>query len=260
MRAQQGSIDQALEELPDSLRSLDRQRDDLITMLTALDDLSDVGVRVINRSKDVTIESLQQLQPLLTQLANSGDSLVDSFSVILTYPFVDEVVGRDPQVARNLKVGDFTNLSVRLDLDLTDLPELPGVPCTPLEEIPDDIPIGDILDLPNLCADAQDALTQCLNNPSAANCAGLPAALVTVVCDSLTLPLPVLCGRNGGGGGNGGGLPDIPGVPDLPDLPGGLGGQGGSADSAASSTGPARRPASTGRHRSTVVGRPTESS
>ena len=42
-----------------------------------------------------------------------------SFNVFLTYPFVDEVVGRDPQVARNLHMGDYTNLSVQLDLDLS---------------------------------------------------------------------------------------------------------------------------------------------
>ena len=40
-----------------------------------------------------------------------------SFNVFLTYPFVDEVVGRDPQVARNLHMGDYTNLSIELDID-----------------------------------------------------------------------------------------------------------------------------------------------
>jgi|GEM_PF-373012 len=226
VRAQQDSIDQALDELPASLRSLDRQRDGLVDMLQALDRLSDVGVRVINRSKDVTVESLRQLQPLLTQLANAGDSLVDSFSVILTYPFVDEVVGRDPQVARNLQMGDYTNLSVRLDLDFTDLPDIPGIPCFPLEEIPDDLPLDEIIDLPNLCADAQDALAECVNDPSVANCSGLPGDLIEVVCDSVNLPLPVLCPSGGGGGGGGGGLPlpDLPGLPGLPDLGGGLGG------------------------------------
>lgn len=217
VRAQQTSIDQALEELPDSLDSLNRQRGDLITMLKALDRLSNVGVRVINRSKDVTIESLRQLQPVLTQLANAGDSLVDSFSVILTYPFVDEVVGRDPQVARNLRVGDYTNLSVQLDLDYSDLPAVPGIPCTVLDEIPDDLPLDEILDLPNLCQAASDALTQCINNPSVANCQSLPGDLIDAVCDAVSLPLPVLCPAGGGGGG--GGLPDIPDVPDLPDLP-----------------------------------------
>ena len=56
---------------------------------------------------------------MLNQLADSGDDFVKAFHVFLTYPFVDEVVGRDPQVARNLHMGDYTNLSITLDLDLT---------------------------------------------------------------------------------------------------------------------------------------------
>ncbi len=227
VKKQQGSIDRALEELPSALDSLDRQRDDLVTMLQALDRLSNVGVRVIDRSKDATLESLRQLQPVLTKLADSGDDLVNSFSVILTYPFVDEVVGRDPQVARNIHFGDYTNLSVRLDLDVTDLPDVPGVPCTPLDALPDPLPV----DLPNLCQGAQDAIATCVNDPSVATCKGLPGAVIDVVCASVDLPLPVLCPDGTGGGGGGGGdlplpeLPDLP-LPDLPlpDLPGGLGG------------------------------------
>jgi phospholipid/cholesterol/gamma-HCH transport system substrate-binding protein len=119
VKAQQGTIDSALEELPSALRSLDSQRADLVKMLQALNRLGDVGVRVINASKDSTIESIRQLQPVLTELSNSGDNFVKAFNVFLTYPFVDEVVGRDPQVARNLHMGDYTNLSVELDLDLT---------------------------------------------------------------------------------------------------------------------------------------------
>ena len=111
------SIDAALEELPSALTSLDKQRADLVKMLQSLDQLGDVGVRVIKASKDATIESLRQLNPVLTELANSGDDFVKSFNVFLTYPFVDEVVGRDPQVARNLHMGDYTNLSIQLDID-----------------------------------------------------------------------------------------------------------------------------------------------
>jgi phospholipid/cholesterol/gamma-HCH transport system substrate-binding protein len=117
--AQQDSIDAALDELPDALESIDQQRADLVKMLKALDRLGDVGVRVISETKDGTIAALEQLSPVLTELANSGDDLVNSFHVFLTYPFVDEVVGRDPQVARNLHMGDYTNLSVELDLDLS---------------------------------------------------------------------------------------------------------------------------------------------
>lgn len=119
VRQQQGSIDAALDELPSALTSIDQQRQDLVTMLTSLNRLGGVGVRVIQASKAGTVETLRQLNPVLTELGNSGKAFVKSFNVFLTYPFVDEVVGRDPQVARNLHMGDYTNLSIELDLDLT---------------------------------------------------------------------------------------------------------------------------------------------
>ena len=119
VRKQEGTIDAALEQLPSALTSLDQQRGDLVKMLKALNRLGDVGVRVIKASKDSTIESLQQLNPVLSQLAASGDDFVDAFNVFLTYPFVDEVVGRDPQVARNLHMGDYTNLSIEVDLSVS---------------------------------------------------------------------------------------------------------------------------------------------
>ena len=119
VNAQMGSIDSALEELPGALTTIDKQRHDLVRMLQALNHLGNVGVRVIKLSKATTIDSFQQLVPVLGQLQASGDNFVKAFNVFLTYPFVDEVVGRDPQVARNLHMGDYTNLSVRLDVDVT---------------------------------------------------------------------------------------------------------------------------------------------
>ena len=117
---QEGNIDEALEELPSALTSIDGQRagpgQDAAGPRPAV---GDVGVRVIKASKVATIDSLRQLQPVLNQLAASGDDFVNAFNVFLTYPFVDEVVGRDPQVARNLHMGDYTNLSIVLDVDLT---------------------------------------------------------------------------------------------------------------------------------------------
>ncbi|HET6627863.1 MAG TPA: MCE family protein [Nocardioidaceae bacterium] len=129
---QRGSIELALDEMPQALASIDRQRDDLVTMLDALTELSSVGTRVIRASKAATIDSLQQLDPILTKLAEAGDALPKAFQVFLTYPFVDEVVGRNPAQARNLHMGDYTNLSIQLDLDLRNgLPTLPGLPSLP---------------------------------------------------------------------------------------------------------------------------------
>ncbi len=69
-------------------------------MLRALGRLGNVGTRVIRASKTATIDALTQLQPVLTGLSKTGDDFVKSFNVFLTYPFVDEVVGRDPEVAK----------------------------------------------------------------------------------------------------------------------------------------------------------------
>jgi len=118
VRTQEKTIDAALDELPSALQSIDAQRKDLVTMLQALSHLGDVGIRVINASKAATIHVVQNLEPTLTQLANAGDSLVNSIGTALTYPFVDEVVGRDPQVARNLHMGDYVNLSIDLQVDV----------------------------------------------------------------------------------------------------------------------------------------------
>jgi len=247
-RDQQGSIDAALEELPSALVSVDQQRDDLVKMLGALNRLGGVGVEVIRASKDSTIETVRQLQPVLTELVNSGDAFVNSFNAVFTFPFVDEVVGRNPQVARNLHMGDYTNLSVQLDLDLTK-PMLPGLPCTMLSNLPGGVPLDDLLDLPNLCAGVSDALTRCANHPNQRNCADIPRRVLRTLCTSLKLP--ALCtvgnllggagtGSGGAGGGGLGGLGDgLGGVLD------GLGGLlGRAAFAPGSSTGRAPQPGS----------------
>ena len=130
IRKQDGTIKSALDNIPATLRSVNRQRADLVKLLEALERLSGVGVRVIKASKESTINSLRDLAPVLDGFAKAGESFPKSFQVFLTYPFVDAAIGRDPQVARNLHMGDFTNLSVNLDLDATNL-TVPGLPPPP---------------------------------------------------------------------------------------------------------------------------------
>jgi phospholipid/cholesterol/gamma-HCH transport system substrate-binding protein len=120
-KEQTSSINDALDQMPRALDSLDKQRDDLIKMLDALGRLSDVGTRVIRASKADTVDSLESLAPILSQLADAGRSLPKALEVFLTYPFVNAVVGQTPAEARNLHQGDFTNLSAKLDLDLQQL-------------------------------------------------------------------------------------------------------------------------------------------
>ncbi len=128
LRRQDGTIKSALDNIPETLRSVNRQRDDLVKLLEALNRLSGVGVRVIQASKESTINSLRDLGPVLEGFAKAGENFPKSFQVFLTYPFVDEAIGRDPQVARNLHMGDYTNLDVNLDIDVANLPTLPTGP------------------------------------------------------------------------------------------------------------------------------------
>ena len=138
LRRQDGTIKSALDDLPAAIKSVNGQRQDLVKMLQGLSNLSSVGVRVIQASKESTIDSLRNLAPVLEAFAKSGQDMPRALQVFLTYPFVDEAVGRDPQVARNLHMGDFTNLSVSLSLDLFNLPNVPGLaPGTSLADIID---------------------------------------------------------------------------------------------------------------------------
>ena len=135
VRKQQGSIDAALEELPSAL-TLDRQAARRPGQDAAVARPPQRGRRPGDQGvQGLTIETLRQLDPVLTELANSGDDFVKAFNVFLTYPFVDEVVGRDPQVARNLHMGDYTNLSIELDVS-TARPAAPDV-CVP-SDLPTD--------------------------------------------------------------------------------------------------------------------------
>ncbi|MBZ5740534.1 MCE family protein [Nocardioides mangrovi] len=204
-REQEDSIDSALDELPSALTSLDQQRADLVKMLKSLDHLGDVGVRVISASKDATIESLRQLNPVLTELGNAGDDFVKSFNVFLTYPFVDEVVGRDPQVARNLHMGDYTNLSIELDVDLSG--GVTGAPTELPTLLPGDLDPTKLVDRVTKCIRSGDITskpcTKLLKTVQGLNklkekCLKKKASK-TVVCQALN-QLP--------------GLPDVPGVGD----------------------------------------------
>jgi phospholipid/cholesterol/gamma-HCH transport system substrate-binding protein len=190
---QRGSIELALDEMPAALESIDRQRDDLVKMLRALNDLSSVATRVIKQSKTATIDSLKALDPTLTKLAEAGDSLPKSFQVFLTYPFVDEVVGRNPAQARNLHMGDYTNLSVQMDIDLSQgLPTIPGPPGP-------ELPLGD----PNeTLTDVQKCLQS--GNPDSKACNDLTDKQAERMCNQF--PSNPICeslapGSGGGGGG-----------------------------------------------------------
>jgi virulence factor Mce-like protein len=128
--AQEDAIDEALRDIPPALEVVDDQRDDLVDMLEALDNLSDVATNVIKRAKKDTIQNLRDLEPILRELANGGDSLVDALRSLLAFPFTDNIVKNsvaqamepcpaDTQavVRAGVCFGDYWNLDIDLALN-----------------------------------------------------------------------------------------------------------------------------------------------
>ena len=132
---QRKSITEALDDIPPALKILDKQRDDLVSLLKALDRLSDVATEVIEESKDDTLTDLRRLRPVLRELANAGDSIANAFT-LLTYPFPDRLFGDSvsramspcadqplspdeylDQVRGGACFGDFINLDINLALN-----------------------------------------------------------------------------------------------------------------------------------------------
>lgn len=194
-KSQQKTINAALEDLPSAVRSIDRQRAGLVKLLRSLDKLGTVGTRVIRASKNSTIQSLRLLQPVLRELANAGDDLVNGFQILLTYPFVDASVGTDPQTARNLHMGDYVNLSLQLDLDLAnqDIPGLPSEVCIPFDELSD---ITQLPPLSKLCDNARKRVVRCLNDLkdgklNSGFCRGLVTGTVEDAVDAVCAALPL---------------------------------------------------------------------
>lgn len=225
LREQKSTIDLALDEMPAALASVNRQRDDLIMMLQALGDLSSVGTKVIRDSKAATVDSLEALAPTLTKLAEAGDAFPKSLQVFLTYPFVDAVVGKNPAQARNLHMGDYTNLSIQMEVNANGENDNDGghevpdpcsvVPDNPLCEETD--PVRETVDQAIRCientTDPSDPAKACQNltlNELKKACKSKPRYEKTAYCQAILAapagtPLDDLGGLLGGGGDDGGG-------------------------------------------------------
>ncbi|GHE80631.1 hypothetical protein GCM10018789_04670 [Streptomyces werraensis] len=78
--------------LSPGLKTLERQRGSLLTMLRSLDTLSGVAVSTVDASKDDMIADLRAVAPTLQELADAGADLPDALQVLVTYPFTDEVL------------------------------------------------------------------------------------------------------------------------------------------------------------------------
>jgi phospholipid/cholesterol/gamma-HCH transport system substrate-binding protein len=110
----------ALEDIPAGVEVLTEQREEITRLLTSLDRLGDVAVRVIDASQENTVADLRALQPILAQLDAADDAFPRALELLTTYPF--------PRTVFNGIKGDYANLFVTLDGDLRQLAEAERVP------------------------------------------------------------------------------------------------------------------------------------
>ncbi|MEU5521341.1 MCE family protein [Streptomyces sp. NPDC047860] len=146
------TIAEAVDTMPPALKVLADQRRDLTKMLTALSKLGTTGTRVVNASHDDTVANLKRLRPILQQLNKAGDDLPNSLELLTTYPF--------PRNAADAVKGDYVNLQITADLDLSSIygnltdepgededgPRPPGTPDAP--ELPDLPDVPEVPDVP----------------------------------------------------------------------------------------------------------------
>lgn len=128
LAAQTDDIEVALDQLGPGLAVVNEQRDQLVTMLSALENLSTVAVDTVNRSRDDLADDLRLLAPTIQQLAKSGADLPNSLQFLVTYPFTDYFL--------NAVKGDYVNVDVKFDLDLSTLLENIENASTPLIPLP----------------------------------------------------------------------------------------------------------------------------
>lgn len=185
------TIARAVDTMPPALKVLADQRRDLTKMLTALSKLGKTGTKVVNASHDDTVANLKQLRPILQQLNKAGDDLPNSLELLTTYPFPRNVVGAVK--------GDYVNLKITADLDLTDIygnvtdgsgkpgkghvdpkdPKAPGLPGLP--DLPD---VPDVPDVPHVPAPTPRPSTPSLPSPPSGGGGGGGGPLCPPVCTS----------------------------------------------------------------------------
>ncbi len=106
LRARDGQISSVLTNLSPGIKVLAKQHSQLVAMLDALDNLSNVAVKTIAASKASMVADLRELRPILAQLADAGQSLPLALQVLLTFPFTNQVLS-------DIK-GDYLNTYLKL--------------------------------------------------------------------------------------------------------------------------------------------------
>lgn len=113
LNRERDTVTAALDNIGPAVGILADQRQDLIRMLRSLDRLGKVGTRVVNASKDDLIATLRNLQPVLREIARTGDELPTALSLLISYPF--------PIESNNIVHGDYANTENYFSINLNNV-------------------------------------------------------------------------------------------------------------------------------------------
>ncbi|WP_419197272.1 virulence factor Mce family protein [Mycolicibacterium austroafricanum] len=105
-------VDRALRTIPDALAVLKDQRNNLAEALTQLGRFSALAADSVNQTKEALVAELEDLGPVLEELADAGPALTRALSFLPTFPFPKETL-------TNWMRGDYANLTLILDLTLS---------------------------------------------------------------------------------------------------------------------------------------------
>lgn len=109
---QNAVVEGALKTIPEAIKVLSGQRQQLTDALTGLGEFSRIANDAVNQSDDALVMNLRNLGPVLDSLANAGPALTRSLSYLATYPWPKETL---PKWMR----GDYANLTGLVDLTMS---------------------------------------------------------------------------------------------------------------------------------------------
>ncbi len=112
--AQKPVVDKAIRTIPQALKVLSDNRDNLTEALDQFGKLSALAADSVNRTKASVVQEVKDVGPVLESRANAGPALTRSLDLLATYPWIKSTLG-------NWVRGDYANLTAVFDLTLTRL-------------------------------------------------------------------------------------------------------------------------------------------
>lgn len=107
-------VDRALQSIPDALRTLKDERQQLVDALDQFGKFSALAADSTNQTKEALVKELKDLAPVLESLANAGPALTRALGLLPTYPFPKDTISKWAR-------GDYANLTAIIDLTLSRL-------------------------------------------------------------------------------------------------------------------------------------------